>query len=237
MTVNVPMKGLHRVKAKGQTYHYAWRGGPRLRGEFGSPEFHASYNEAIAERHAPDPGRFNAVVVRYKGSNDYKRLAETTRKQWGRWLDGIRDHFGELRTAQFDRPQKIRKVIRQWRNKFADTPRTADYGMQVLSRVCAFAVEDGDLASNPCEGISQLYSNDRSEIIWTDADIAQLKKTGGSKTVKGNRIELPCPAEVAHAVDLASYTGLRLSDLLRVSWSHVGEDFDSAAHRQEPRPS
>jgi len=204
------MKGLHKVRAKGRDYWYAWRGGPRLRGEFGSPEFHASYNEAIAERHAPEPGRFNAVVVRYKASTDYKRLAESTRKQWSRWLDGIRDHFGELRTAQFDRPQKIRKVIRQWRNKFANTPRTADYGMQVLSRVCAFAVEDSDLASNPCEGISQLYSNDRSEIIWTDADIAMLKKA--------------CPAEVAHAVDLASHTGLRLSDLLRLSWSHVRDD-------------
>ena len=68
----------------------------------------------------------------------------------------------------------------------------------------------GKIAGNPCEGIKQLYSTDRSEIIWTDSDIAALKQT--------------CPAEVSHAVDLASYTGLRLGDLLRLSWSHVGED-------------
>ena len=30
--------------------------------------------------------------------------------------------------------------------------------------------------------------------------------------------------ELAHAVDLASHTGLRLGDLIRLSWSHVGED-------------
>ena len=35
----------------------------------------------------------------------------------------------------------------------------------------------GKIASNPCEGIKQLYSGDRSEIIWTDADIAELKAT------------------------------------------------------------
>ena len=75
----------------------------------------------------------------------------------------------------------------------------------------SYAVDPlGKIASNPCEGIKQLYSANRSEIIWTEADIAQLKKT--------------CSAEIAHAVDLAAHTGLRLGDLLRLSWSHVGED-------------
>jgi hypothetical protein len=34
----------------------------------------------------------------------------------------------------------------------------------------------GDITSDPCKGIPQLYSGDRAEIIWTDADIAELKK-------------------------------------------------------------
>jgi integrase len=56
----------------------------------------------------------------------------------------------------------------------------------------------------------RIYSGNRSEIIWTDADIARIKAT--------------CSTEVAHAIDLASHTGLRLGDLLRLSWSHVGQD-------------
>jgi integrase len=208
--VQVNLKGLVKVKAKGNTYWYAWRGGPRLRGEPGSPEFMASYNEAVEDRRTPDKNRFRFVVADYKSSNDYKKLAQSTRDQWGKWLDRISIHFGELRTKQFDRPEKIRPVIRQWRNKWADTPRTADYGMQVLSRVCAHAVERGSVAGNPCEGIKRLYSNDRSEIIWTDADVAQIKRS--------------CSPEIAHAIDLAGHTGLRLSDLMRLAWSHVGED-------------
>ena len=83
--------------------------------------------------------------------------------------------------------------------------------MQVLSRVLSYAVDPlGKIASNPCEGIKQLYSGDRSEIIWTNSDIAAIRKT--------------CSPEIAHAVDLASHTGLRLGDLLCLSWSHVGED-------------
>jgi len=209
--VKVDLKGIAKVRAKGKTYWYAWRGGPRLRGEPGSPEFVASYNEAIESRRTPDASRFRSLVTLYKGSGDYKKLADSTRRNWAPWLDRIGEHFGELRIAQFERPDKIRPVIRRWRNKWADKPRTADYGMQVLSRVLAYAVDPlGKIGGNPCEGIKQLYSGNRSEIIWTDSDIAQLKKT--------------CAADIAHAVDLAAHTGLRLGDLLRLSWSHVGDD-------------
>ena len=34
----------------------------------------------------------------------------------------------------------------------------------------------------------------------------------------------PCADEIVHAVELASHTGLRLGDLLRLSWWHVGND-------------
>jgi hypothetical protein len=168
--VRVELKGIVKVTAKGRTYYYAWRGGPRLRGEPGSPEFLASYNEAIESRRTPEPGRFKSLVVLYRASADYSKLADSTRKNWSPWLDRIADYFGDLRIAQFDRPEKIRKVIRRWRNQWADKPRTADYGMQVLSRVLSHAVDPlGKIASNPCEGIKQLYSGNRSEIIWTDS--------------------------------------------------------------------
>jgi integrase len=214
--VRIDLKGIAKITAKGRTYYYAWRGGPRLRGEPGSPEFMASYNEAIESRRTPEPGRFKSLVVLYRASANYANLAGSTRKNWSPWLDRIADYFGELRIAQFDRPEKIRPIIRRWRNQWADKPRAADYGMQVLSRVLSYAVDPlGKIAGNPCEGIKQLYSNDRSEIIWTESDIAALKKT--------------CSAEIAHAVDLGSHTGLRLSDLMLLSWSHVGEDAISFA--------
>lgn len=207
----VELKGLHTVKAKGRTYHYAWRGGPAVKGEPGSPAFVASYNEAIASRIAPDGKRFRSAVIHYKTSPAYQELAASTRRNWAPWLDRISDHFGELSIAQFDRPEKMRPIIRKWRAKYADKPRTADYGMQVLSRVLAYCVDPlAKIATNPCEGIKQLYSGSRSDIIWTDADIEQLKKT--------------CSPEIANAVDLAAHTGLRLGDLLKLSWSHVGED-------------
>lgn len=86
-----------------------------------------------------------------------------------------------------------------------DESRTAKHGLQVLSRVLSPPVDPlGRFAGNQCGGIKQLYSANRSEIIWTIGDFAQLKKT--------------CAADVGHAVDLAANTGLRHGDLLRLSW-------------------
>jgi integrase len=208
--VKFELKGIATVRAKGKTYHYAWRGGPRLRGLPGTPEFVASYNEAVEAHRSPDKKCFRFVVVNYKASGDYKKLADSTRYRWGKWLDQISDHFGDLRIAQFDRLDQIRPIIRNWRNKWQGKPRAADYGMQVLSRVIAHAVDAGLVARNPCEGIRRLYENDRSEIIWTDADVTHIQRN--------------CSAEISNAIDLARYTGLRLSDLLRLAWSHVGVD-------------
>lgn len=207
--VMIELKGIHRVRSKGKTYYYAWRGGPALKGEPGTPAFIESYNEAVQNARAPDPAKFKALISEYK-RKAFPRLAKTTQEVWGPWLDRIGDHFGDLRTVQFGRTEKIQPIIRKWRNGYADTPRAADIGVQVLSVLCAYAIERGKISTNPCEGIKALYSNSRAEIIWEDGDIAQLKAT--------------CSSYVAYAVDLASHTGLRVSDLIRLSWNHVGDD-------------
>src|SRR5262249_1675333 len=125
--VRVELRGIHTVRSKGKVYYYAWRGGPRLHGKLGSPEFYSSYNEAVESPRMPDTEKFRSLVTLYRASNDYKRLAASTRKVWSPWLDRIADYFGQLRVAQFDRPEKIRPVIRRWRNQWAEKPRTADY--------------------------------------------------------------------------------------------------------------
>ena len=207
----VELKGLHRVKAGGKEYIYAWRGGPQIKARpVGGPAFMAEYNEAVASRRGGDSTKFRSIVTRYRASDAFTGLADTTRRVWGRWLDRIGMHFGDLSIRQFDRPERIRPIIRKWRSTWATQPRTADYGIQVLSRVLAYAVEDGKIASNPCEGIKQLYSANRAEIIWTEADIEQLRAAAS--------------AEIMHAVDLAAATGLRPADLFRLSWSHIGDD-------------
>ena len=58
--MRVNCKGLNRVNQRladgtSKTFYYAWKSGPLLRGEYGSPEFIASYMEACAQKRAPAP--------------------------------------------------------------------------------------------------------------------------------------------------------------------------------------
>jgi hypothetical protein len=61
--MRIRLKGINSHTAKladgtTKTYWYAWKGGPRLNGEPGTPEFIASYNEAAAQRIKPAGGLF-----------------------------------------------------------------------------------------------------------------------------------------------------------------------------------
>ena len=208
--VRVSLKGVHRVRSlTGKEYHYAWRGGPILRGDPGSPEYVTSYYEAHQSLAAPDPSRFRSLVAQYQAER-LPALAQSTQRAWRPWLSEIGTYFGKLSLSQFERADKIRPIIISWRNNWKTKPRTADYAIQVLSAVLSFAVDEGRLLNNPAKGISSLYSVDRSERIWTEGEIAQLKAT--------------CPPEIAQAFDLAIHTGLREGDLVRLCWSHIVEN-------------
>jgi len=57
--MRIHLKGIHTTHARlanGERviYFYAWKGGPRLVGEPGSPEFFASYTAAHQSRRQPD---------------------------------------------------------------------------------------------------------------------------------------------------------------------------------------
>lgn len=208
--VTANLKGACKVKSKGRTYWYAWRGGPRLEGKPGSPEFISSYAEAHRSRVQPNEKRISGLVSAYRASSAYTRLAPSTRRAWTPWLDRISQHFGELRVAQFDRPERIRPLIRKWRDQWTDRPRSADYAIQVLSRVLAHAVDLDLISSNPCEGIKMIYSTNRSGKIWTNEDIAAIKAVASP--------------EIGHVIDIAVHTGLRAGDLKRLAWSHISSD-------------
>lgn len=204
----VDLKSVYRVTAKGRTYYYAWRGpgAPRLHAEPGSEAFIAELAAALEARGKPDATKIHGLVWTYRASDEWKGLADKTRKDWTLWLDRIVAHFGQLSVRQFERPS-IRVDIRRWRDRYKATPRAADMGLQVLSRLLSYAVAEGRIGQNPCFGIPHIYRNDRSDVIWTADDLAKLREHASD--------------EIVWAARLAAATGLRQGDLLRLSWTHV----------------
>jgi hypothetical protein len=62
-----------------KTYYWAWKGGPPLRGEPGTPEFVHSYNEAVARKVVPPTGKLLSVLQAYQASGEFNGLAARTR--------------------------------------------------------------------------------------------------------------------------------------------------------------
>lgn len=204
------IKAIHVVKAKGKTYVYAWRGGPRVHAEPGSDAFVQELAEIRSAANAPrihDPAKMASLCALWRASDHWsKEISAKTRTNWTPWLDKIQDEFGGMRIAVFDRPL-IKVAIRKWRDKFKATPRSADVALEVLSRLLTFGIDEGKLMTNAVAGMPRLYKSDRSMIIWTAAEIDTL--AGKSSP------------QMARAVRLAALTGLRTADLLRLQWNHI----------------
>ncbi|WP_438852618.1 tyrosine-type recombinase/integrase [Brevundimonas nasdae] len=171
--------------------------------------------EALAEAYAAarrtdvPKDLISGLVARFKAAPDgYQKLADSTKKEWARWLDIINTRFGALPVVAL-KAKGTRRLIIDWRNQFAATPRKADYGVQVLRRVLAWA-KDNELAeANPAEGIPNLYDVDRSaEIVEPDEFAAILDRT----TPPASRF-----------FRMAAATGLRRGDLRKLQWSHIND--------------
>jgi integrase len=209
--MRVRLRGINSITKKladgtRRTYWYAWKGGPSLRGEPGSPEFHASYNEAVARKAVPPRGTLFSVLQAYQSSEDFTGLAASTRRSYVALIMRIEKAFADFPLAALT-DRRTRGVFKQWRDRIATDSgrRQADYAWTVLARVLSWSLDRGLVAANPCEKGGRLYRGSRAERIWTTADEATFLERA--------------PAHLHLPLLLALWTGQRQGDLLRLPWS------------------
>jgi len=208
--MRIRLKGINSVPkrlADGRTvtYWYAWKGGPRLQGEPGSPEFIASYNEAVSRKVIPPTGVLISVLQAFQASTDFTDLAPRTRADYVKQVRLIEREFGDFPlSALADR--RTRGLFLNWRDRLATrSRRQADYAWQVLARVLSWAKGRGLIAVNPCERGGRLYGATRADKVWSTDDEAAFFRVA--------------PAHLHLPLILALWTGQRQGDLLRLPWS------------------
>jgi integrase len=189
-----------------RTYWYAWKGGPPLRGEPGTPEFVASYNEAAARKVVPPRGTLLSLLQGYQASEDFRMLADSTRRSYVALITRIEKTFGDFPLSALP-DRRTRGIFMAWRDGLAANTgrRQADYAWSVLARVLSWGIDRGLVAANPCTRGGRLYRGSRAEKIWTAADEAAFLERAPS------HLHLP--------LLLALWTGQRQGDLLRLPWS------------------
>ena len=205
--MRVRLKGINSKRKRladgsWRTYWYAWKSGPPLRGEPGTPEFIASYNEAVARKVTPPRGTVLSVLTQYQASEDFRGLADSTRRSYVALITRIEKDFGDFPlSALTDR--STRGVFMTWRDEIAASAgrRQADYAWTVLARVLSWSFNRGLVAVNPCERGGRLYrGGGRAEKVWTDVDEAAFLERA--------------PAHLHLPLLLALWTGQRQGDLV-----------------------
>src|SRR5260370_40218514 len=87
--MRVQLKGIHttyKKLASGKTkkYYYAWKNGPRVDAEPGTPEFVRLYGEACKKKPAADTMR--SLIDYFKDSDEYKGGSIHSRRAYHQYL-------------------------------------------------------------------------------------------------------------------------------------------------------
>lgn len=213
--MHVKLKGIHtthKMLATGarKKYYYAWKGGPRIDAEPGTPEFQKLYNEAAAGKVVKSDETMRGLIDYFKDADEYKTGSDEGRRAYDRYLKLIEAEFGSMPLGAVE-DKRARGEFKKFRGKFSATPRKADYLWTTLARVLSVAKDHGKISVNVCEKGGRLYEADRAEIVWSADDIREFCGVAS--------------VELQAALLLALWTGQRQGDLLRLTWKNYDGEY------------
>ncbi len=182
-----------------------------------SPEYDRAYwsirsgtNDALQPKKPKHTWRELATC--YKSSPKFLKLAPSTRARYAKFIDAILE-----KNADKDVTKVTRAQIRAAHEKLSDTPRKADWYVQVVSLLMNFAELELEWpVKNPAKGI-QLFGAQREFQPWPEwlqkAWINCCEKNGEYRALL--------------AFYLGTGTGQRAGDLVKMEWEHFDGEFMS----------
>lgn len=199
-------------ESAGRVYSYYRRDGTqfKIEGDPGTDAWSKSY-AAIHDRFSitkkrPDlrPGSLASAIVDYKKSDRFQVLAQSTRTRYGYALDKLTTKIGHLDLDSITR----RAVVRLRDNVAKTQPRNAIEIVKVLRLVFECACDLGEVDFNPAKDVRKPagYKANQHE-SWSDDQLHRF--LAAAKPVW------------RRAVMVALYTGLRRSDLIRLTRTNI----------------
>ncbi len=205
---------LHRdVSRHGQTrwyVHVPGRQRVRLRGDYGSPEFMAEYDAAIAGEtpqrgpRKPGAGSLEWLIARYKESSAWRKLDLATQRQRENIYKHVVASDGDQPFAAFER-----KHILAGRERRAETPHQANNFLKSMRAVWRWALDAEIAKTDPTKEVPLLNPKSDGYHTWTEEEIERFE----ARWALGTRERL--------ALDVLIYTGLRRGDAVRLGLQHV----------------
>ena len=177
-----------------RTYYWAWKGGPPLRGEPGTPEFIATYNEAAARKVLPPRGTLLSVLQGYQASEDFLGLAPRSRSDYVGKIKLIEKAFGDFPLSAMT-DNRTRGIFMEWRDGWRCVAAASRLRLDGARPRALMGHGSRLVAANPCERGGRLYRGTRVDKVWTRRRRGRLPRTCA---------RAPASAAVAGAVDRAA---------------------------------
>ncbi len=152
---------------------------------------------------APRPGTVRWLIGLYKAHDDFRELAERTRRDYDRHLGILDELFGEERLADI-----TPRVVQALKRAGAATPWQTNYQIRVLRLLFSFGIREGYCDHNPARAFRQLRTRPR-QAVWTHDQERRFLEAC-------DRMGRP---SVRLAYLLAVWTAQRVGDVLRMTWS------------------
>lgn len=203
---------LVRETINDRTVWYVRKGhGPRirLRAPYGSKEFRAEYDAAIAGTPLTATGRAARGTLewlwdRYRETGAWSALSTATRRQRENIMVGVIASAGREPCDAI-----TRKVIIAGRDRRAATPAMARHFLDTMRGLFEWAAEAEHVSADPTVGIKTPKKSTDGHHVWTDAEITAFE----ARWPVGTRERL--------AFDILIYTGLRRGDASSLGRQHI----------------
>lgn len=208
--MRVRLKGINKVTmklatGKKVTYYYHRASGRRLTGAPGTAAFSASMADAEKSMLSRTDGTLAGLIHSFEQTAKWRKLAESTRKEYERVLKFWDTKFGKVPLNALA-SKSFRKDVLSWHDDFSkDKPREADNRVTVLARVLSWAAKDSDLSVNVLDSFERAYVSDRSDRIWLPEHVAAFLSAADP--------------DMQLAMALALHTGQRQADIRKMAWS------------------
>jgi integrase len=221
MTV-VRLKYLHAFRDRHghPRYYFRFRGQRWPIPAPGEEGFATAYNALLAQITAnPFPAPRNVAFVRgslgwtierFLASQSYADRAETTRRNYRRVLDVLRERYGAGLLKDLE-PRHVKVMRNEIRDAFTTT--AADIAVGLISTLWDFAEEELNLQldADPTYGVRRVHRGKREHEPWPQELIESFMLTARPS--------------LRWAVRLALYTGQRRSDVVKMMWSQFDGEF------------
>lgn len=167
------------------------------------------------------PKSLGWVIEKFMASPVYEGRAETTKRNYRRVLDQLRERYGTGFIGDLQ-PRHVKIIRNEIRD--ASTTTAADIAVSLISTLWDFAEEELNLQldADPTVGVKRVHKGEREHEPWPQELI--------------DAFFLKAKASLRWGVRLALYTGQRRSDLVKMKWSQYDGEFIEVRQQKTGEP-